>query len=612
MSSPSSPLLAPQPEGLVLPDGPITKPAAELLSDLVQHPCPTTSNGDEPSGIHATRPWYKTPSPHWLLVLLPFATIAASTTWAPRIEIYTQLVCAVHKPDIYDKHLLLSATVPSRCAADPIVQAEVAKLTSVILTCSGVLACVTTGWWGAFSDRHGRTRVMGISIVGLLLTDFNFIFTTRFWPHLPGGYWFLVVGPLVEGTLGGFVSAVASMHAYLADTTTPATRSRVFSLSLGLIFTGMAIGPTLGSLLIRTTGQTISVFYAAGSAHLIYALAIWFVVPESRAFADRQISRAKYAAEGVAQAAWRRMFGFLTPLAVFWPARPQNGSPLKARRDWSLLLLALSYGLTISIMGSYPYKFQYAAAAFGWSTEIIGYWVSLIGAARAVFLTVILPLVIKLFFTPRAAPAPVASSPQSSFTPSETQPLLSPSSPSASTSKRTAQPPVHVQKHTATFDLRLAQASLLIEFIAYVLMGLSTTSGSFTAASLLGATGAGFNPAVQTVALGMFLGMTGAGTGEGSGESGRLFGALSVVQALCSQILGPAGYGLVYMKTAGTFPRAIFLVSGGTVGLALGLLAFVKLRQVGEDVEERGAGTGAGMGGAGAEMEEGDREGTGV
>lgn len=218
------------------------------------------------------------------------------------------------------------------------------------MTCSGVLACVTTGWWGAFSDRYGRTRVMGISILGLLLTDFNFIFTTRFWPHLPGGYWFLVVGPLVEGTLGGFVGAIAAMHAYLADTTTPTTRSRVFSLSLGLVFTGMALGPTLGSLLIRATGQTLSVFYAAASSHSIYALCIWLIVPESRVLADRKVSRAKYAAETTSGAAWRRMFGFLTPLAVFWPASAKAGSLLKARRDWSLLLIALSYGLTISIM----------------------------------------------------------------------------------------------------------------------------------------------------------------------------------------------------------------------------------------------------------------------
>lgn len=44
---------------------------------------------------------------------------------------------------------------------------------------------------------------MGISILGLLFTDFNFIMVTLNSKRVPGGYWFLVVGPVVEGILGG-------------------------------------------------------------------------------------------------------------------------------------------------------------------------------------------------------------------------------------------------------------------------------------------------------------------------------------------------------------------------------------------------------------------------
>ena len=47
---------------------------------------------------------------------------------------------------------------------------------------------------------------MGISIIGLLLTDFNFIMVVLFPRRVPGGYWFLLVGPMVEGTLGGMLS----------------------------------------------------------------------------------------------------------------------------------------------------------------------------------------------------------------------------------------------------------------------------------------------------------------------------------------------------------------------------------------------------------------------
>ena len=53
------------------------------------------------------------------------------------------------------------------------------------------------------SDRRGRTFVLGIHTIGLLFSDFIFIFVTLFAQHIPGGYWFLTLGPIVDGILGG-------------------------------------------------------------------------------------------------------------------------------------------------------------------------------------------------------------------------------------------------------------------------------------------------------------------------------------------------------------------------------------------------------------------------
>jgi len=44
-----------------------------------------------------------------------------------------------------------------------------------------------------------------------------------------------------------------------------------------------------------------------------------------------------------------------------------------------------------------------------------------------------------------------------------------------------------------------------------------------------------------------------------------------------SQILGPAIFGLMYMKTVATFPRAIFFVSVGAITISSVLLSFVRL-----------------------------------
>jgi hypothetical protein len=37
-----------------------------------------------------------------------------------------------------------------------------------------------------------------VTFIGVLLMDFNFIFVALFAKRLPGGYWFLLVGPLIE------------------------------------------------------------------------------------------------------------------------------------------------------------------------------------------------------------------------------------------------------------------------------------------------------------------------------------------------------------------------------------------------------------------------------
>jgi MFS family permease len=65
------------------------------------------------------------------------------------------------------------------------------------------LSTAQTEWHTQFSDRYGRLSVMGITVLGLLLTDFNFIMVALFPNRIPGGYWFLTVGPAVEGSLGG-------------------------------------------------------------------------------------------------------------------------------------------------------------------------------------------------------------------------------------------------------------------------------------------------------------------------------------------------------------------------------------------------------------------------
>ena len=173
---------------------------------------------------------------------------------------------------------------------------------------------------------------------------------------------------------------VAAIHAYLADTSHESNRwvrgnkrlfvyqslffrTRIFALSLGLLFTGMALGPTIGSLLIRFTGQVLSVFYLGGCLHLLYACLVWLIMPESLTKGHMELAKTKYADslraaspdpdDGLVARFIRnaqRLFFFLRPLAILGPIGDVNGNARK--KDWNLTLVVAAYGCTVALMVS--------------------------------------------------------------------------------------------------------------------------------------------------------------------------------------------------------------------------------------------------------------------
>ena len=83
-------------------------------------------------------------------------------------------------------------------------------------------------------------------------------------------------------------------------------------------------------------------------------------------------------------------------------------------------------------------------------------------------------------------------------------------------------------------------------------------------------------------------------------ETGKLFGALSVLQSLGSAIIGPALYGFIYVRTVGTYPAAFFAFTFAAIVGSLLILAFVRLPEgLGDEPREP------------VDVEEGDDDGEG-
>ena len=57
---------------------------------------------------------------------------------------------------------------PLKCRKSPEVQRAAAQFTTIMTITQGVLAALTTGWWGRLSDRFGRTKVMAVAMGGII------------------------------------------------------------------------------------------------------------------------------------------------------------------------------------------------------------------------------------------------------------------------------------------------------------------------------------------------------------------------------------------------------------------------------------------------------------
>ena len=122
---------------------------------------------------------------------------------------------------------------------------------------------------------------------------------------------------------------------------------------------GVALGPVLGGLLIHSTGNLLTVFYFACALHGISSIIVLFILPESLTPARARGARLRRSQEKVNQVSSDRVPGvlksgakFFSPLAVFLPKQSSDAHPYMRKRYWSLLFIAIAYGLNTSIIVS--------------------------------------------------------------------------------------------------------------------------------------------------------------------------------------------------------------------------------------------------------------------
>ncbi|KIK55823.1 hypothetical protein GYMLUDRAFT_47565 [Collybiopsis luxurians FD-317 M1] len=559
---------------------------------------------------------------------LPF--FLTSDPLGPHIPEYlsiTSPLAANASPSIPTAQFISENNPPSsRCGSDPAIQKEAARIQTTLTTTMGLLSALSTGWWGHFSERHGRTRVLALSTLGLFITDLAFILVatpgSRFAAH---GHILLVIAPFIEGLLGGWSTVQSTTSAYVSDCTSPGSRATIFSRFIGIFFLGTSIGPVMGGWIIRNgipgidrigtvtkQGKSVTeVFWLAIILSFVNFLLASFLFPEPLSKEQRAKAKAAYQAdlkgkspaletmgeegssgEERSSVISKSRFGvirrFLSPFALFLPVMVNEvgGTGMRKRRDWSLTFLALAMFLFLLSVGVYQIKHLYAAHTYNWAPDELSYYISFLAGLRSAALLFLLPAIISAF---------------------KPKPTISSSPNAAHGTKQTKPKPT--KTHLASeirFDLLLARCCIFIDILSPILIFIipppsavhqkKMPSGKlwisdptkrnmilFVLASGLSSVGSGFLPACQSLALCIVQarqlpdrieGENGDhvddedtteqdGKNQTNTSTGKLFGALSTLQAVGQMILGPMIFGLLYANTVAYFPKAIFVVAGG-------------------------------------------------
>ncbi|KAJ6567429.1 major facilitator superfamily domain-containing protein [Mycena vulgaris] len=591
------------------------------------------------------KPFYRA-RPLWLVPFAITAALVRGMTLAPRVEVFTQLACSqVHYNYNHTTGALLPAPFhydgpplafldlvddprggdeddsrrnpSSQCMSNPspAVQAGAARIQTIFTTTMGLLSALTTGWWGHFGERHGRTKVLAIATFGLFLTDLAFILaSTPSSPFASHGHKLLLIAPVVEGLLGGWSTLHSGTSAYISDCTSSGSRASVFSRFTGVSFLGFSLGPIIGGWLIRhpiaflngaphpgqLQGQSvISVFWVAVICSFINFILVLFVFPESVTQEQRDLASGRRKATGPDGTSELIVGGtdveavgilarlglikdFLRPLAIFLPVPIFIEGSTHKRKDWSLTLLACAmFGYMLSA-GLYQIKYLYGKNVYNWGPEQLSYYISFMGGGRALFLLFVFPLIISTFKPKSTLPKPAPVPGVKAVKPKPTK--------------------AHLAREIK-FDLRLTRISLCIDIVANTAIVLApapayklhsqvdttfaeptstdsqfrTSQALFVVSSWMASWGAGLVPAVQSLALCIVQAraLLEAESGEGTDSpvvdagTGRLFGALAVLQAIGQMILGPMLFGLIYSETVGTYPKAVFATAIGLLFVAL-------------------------------------------
>ncbi|KAI5249292.1 MFS transporter [Aureobasidium subglaciale] len=478
-------------------------------------------------------PWYRRPSIYWVLAPFFVMTLAFGAIISPRINLILNLVCREYMSEQQTKNpghtflpILFDGENP-QCRS-PEVQARVAQFTLYGNLIAGLLSAITSPKLGALSDRFGRTKILALTSMGIIAGDALIIMAATKPETFPVNW--ILVGYALDGLSGSFIAAMAIANAYATDCTPPARRNISFGYLHGCLFTGIALGPILGGLIVKATGKILSIFYASLAVHAAFILFIAFCVPESLSKRRQEAAQDKHqehkAQRGSSDWIDRvRAVNILEPLKILWPTG--EGSSPALRRN--LVLLAAVDTILFGVaMGSMTIIVIYARYQFNWESFESSIFLSIVNTCRVLCLIVVLPLVTR-YVRGKASETKQRSSGSDSF------------------------------------DLVVVRVAVFFDTLGYLGYTLARTGPLMILSGSIASIGGIGSPTLQSA-------LTKHVPHE---KTGQLLGASGLLHAL-ARVIAPTIFNAIYSVTVGKFTQTVFVCLTVTFGLAFVLSFFIR------------------------------------
>ncbi|KAK9321730.1 major facilitator superfamily domain-containing protein [Lipomyces orientalis] len=510
-----------------------------------------------------------TPTIYHLLVPFTLFTLAFGGNLAPKINIILSLVCR----EYYAKQqgmLEPSVALWANLAGSDVVRAlegdvdEICQVAEVHATAStvtmwvglltGLLGTFTSAWLGALSDRIGRRPVLMIGVLGPFLADLTIIIAAR-WSNLKS-YNLYYLAAFFDGGTGSYILVVAMCHSYATDCTPPGNkRAAAFGLFHGVLFGGMAVGPTIASFMVSRTGNALTFFYVGLFLQIVFFFLVVFVIPESLSQARMLQAQSAYrqqrrlaqhiAVRPLTLRTFVRRINFLEPLSAFWPS---DGTKLVIKRN--MVILAIMDALCVgNTMGEIMAGLMYAEFMFHWTSVETGYYVTTVGFTRIVLLFVLLPNIL------RVLKAHVDRYRRRSGT---------------------YLPENKIFGATDT-DILLIRGSAGIALLAYAGFMLTTTPALYLVCGATGALSGALAPTMEA-AISKHVPRQ---------NTGMILGAVALMHSI-ARVVAPTIYLSVYSATVGWFPKAIFVVFLSSFGTIFVATFFIRRNITGGLMEDDG------------------------